>query len=405
MKLCGIIAEFNPLTNGHDYFIKKAKQLSGADIAVIQSGNFSQRGELTILDKFTRATHAIMSGADIVFELPTCFVLSSAPYFAYGGVKILADIGITHLAFGVKIDNPDKLVQIAKLKCNEDKKISSQILAFMKLGQNYSKAIIQTYKQIYPNLDYDLDEIFNEPNNILAVEYLCTIYSQNLDITPIFINRQDSGYNKNKITTQNYFGKKTKTVNATYIRNLAIQSKFSKIKKLIPTHTLESLKNNNHSSSSEERLDAILLSELRKLEYKDFENLADFNVGLSHLVKDSSSSLSSRKEICQSLESKCYRKARINKLLLIPYFNIKKGFSKSLDSPYAINVLAVKSDKRKLLSSLIKTSRATLISSVSDLKNLDNSKSTFIKSNQQNSNLFNLCNKQPQKLDKTLFIK
>lgn len=404
MKLCGIIAEFNPLTNGHDYIIKKVKQTYKCDVAVIMSGNFSQRGEITILDKYTRTKNAIQAGADIVIELPTCFTLSSAPYFAYGGVKILADIGITHLAFGVKIDNPEKLITVAKLKCSETKEMSKQISAFMKLGQNYNTALIQTYKQTYPELKLDLEQIFTEPNNILAVEYLSAIYANSLDITPIFINREDRGYNSTKINSSVLFGKKKKLANATYIRNLIKRNKRCKIKPLVPSFTFESIKSNASSPLSETRLDAVLLSVLRALDYKDYETFADYNIGLAHLVKDNSLLFSSKTEIVNALESKCYRKSRINKLLLIAYFKIKKDFLNSLKKPYAINVLGVSVSKRKLLSNLIKTSKAKLIVSLTDLKNLEPELSTFIIQNQANSNLYNICNQKPQTTDKAIFV-
>lgn len=403
MKLCGIIAEFNPLTNGHEYFLSQVKQKCNCDIAVIMSGNFSQRGEIAILDKYERASHAIACGADIVFELPTCFSLSSAQYFATGGVKILSDIGIDCLAFGVKTKNTDNLIEIAKLKSNEDRKISEQILSFMKTGQNYNRAFINTYKQSYPNLASIIEETFAEPNNILAIEYLSEIYRNNLSITPIFINREDSGYNTNKIKNKLINGKLKKMVNATHIRNLINSNKLSQTKSLVPSLVFKSIKSKK-AINVEEKLDAIVLSNLRSQEQKSLEQFADFNKGLASLISSSSSQYSTRKEICKALESKCYRKSRINKLLLIPSFEIKKDFVKALDKPYAINVLAVSKSKKKLLSFLIKTSSATLVVSLSDLGKLTPDNSEFIKQNQKGTDIFNICSGKPKSIDKTIFV-
>lgn len=404
MKLCGIIAEFNPLTNGHNYIINQVKKQTGANVAIIMSGNFTQRGELAILDKFTRAKHAICSGADIVVELPACFTLSSAPFFALGGVKILANLGIDSLAFGVKIKDTNKLIEIAKLKSQEDKKISNTIIGFMKLGQNYSKALYQTYKLLYPHLGSDLDSIFSEPNNILAIEYLSAIYSNNLDISPIFINRQDSGYNNNRISTVKIFGKKTKLVNATYIRSLVNSGKTRKVKNLVPSFVYKDLKNCSPKLEAETRLDALTISKIRSLSAEDLMTFADFNTGLAHLAKSNATLLSTRKEICSALSSKCYRPSRISKLLLLPYLEIKKDFVKTLEKPYAINVLAVSSNKRKMLSELIESSKCDLIVSLSDLKNMNAEKGEFIRQNQAASNLYNICTKKPQTIDKTIFV-
>lgn len=404
MKLCGIIAEFNPLTNGHDYFLKQVKKQTNANIAVIMSGNFTQRGEMAILDKYERASHAIVSGADIVLELPECFALSSAPFFALGGVKILSDLGIDSLAFGVKVKETSSLIKIAKLKCQEDKKISNMIVSFMKMGQSYSMALLQTYKQAYPSLQSEIDEIFSEPNNILAIEYLSAIYKHNLNIQPVFINREDSGYNTNKIKRVRIFGKTKYLVNATFIRSLAYSGKTKKTKRLVPSHVFESLKNRTFSNEAQIKLDAFVLKHLRDLSTKELETFADYNTALSHLVKNNSNLYSSQKQICNAFSSKCYRKSRIAKLLLLPLFNVKKDFSKALFKPYAINVLAVNASKKKWLSELIKTSKSELIVSLSDLEKLEQEKAIFVLQNQTGSNIYNICNNRKQATDKTIFV-
>ena len=108
MKICGIICEYNPFHNGHAYQIAQAKQQSGADaILCVMSGNFVQRGESAVIDKYTRAKHAVLAGADIVVELPTVFATSNAEIFAKGAIRLLASIPhFLHLCFGA--ENADK---------------------------------------------------------------------------------------------------------------------------------------------------------------------------------------------------------------------------------------------------------------------------------------------------------
>lgn len=406
MKLCGIVAEFNPLTNGHDYIIKEVKRLTGEDVIIIMSGNFTQRGELAMFDKYTRSAHAILSGASLVVELPTCFALSSAKYFAYGAVKILSDIGVDSLAFGVKIDDTSYLEKVAQLKANEDSKTSKIITNYIKAGLNYSKAICETYKKLYPELSSALDQIFTEPNNILAVEYLSAIYSMNIDIKPIYIKRLDSGYNQNKIVKVKINNKPIKLINATYIRGLAGSKNISKIKNLVPETTYKNIKtfSQQQYETAETKLDAIIVSKLRNQSKNDLEQYADYNTALSSLVETNSKLYATRKEICDSLESKCYRRSRINKLLLLPYFEIKKDFVNILNKPYAVNVLAVSSHKKVLLSKLIKTSKTKLIVSCSDKQNLSTDKCEFIRQNQIGSNLYNIVFNKTYNQDKTIFI-
>lgn len=406
MKLCGIVTEFNPLTNGHSYFISEAKRLSGADVVSVMSGNFSQRGELTILDKYQRAKLAINHGVSLVFELPACFSLSAAPYFASGAVRILADIGITDLAFGVKIKDTNNLIKVAKIKANESREISELIKTLMKAGLTYNKALYQTYKKFCPELGSALEEIFIEPNNILAVEYLSTIYSHNLNIKPIFIDRTDYGYSSPLSATAKINGKRVKMINATFIRSKILSGKTWQIKKYVPSDTYEELAkiNKDNLLNAEERLTAVLLSSLRQKKPSDLIKIADYNTDLSHQILEKSRLHSSRAEICEVLASKSYRKARINKLILTPYLNITKDFEDLLDKKYAINVLAVDKTKRQLISDVIKSAKIRLVVSSKDKNFLSDDERTFVDLADNTSNLYQVALKTEAAADKTIFV-
>src|SRR5690606_21748535 len=121
MKVLGLIVEYNPFHNGHLYHINEAKKITGAKYVVcVMSGNFIQRGEPAIINKWARAKMALLNGADLVIELPVVYALSSAEYFAYGAVKILNDIGIVdYLCFGSEIGKIKPLDDIANILCDE----------------------------------------------------------------------------------------------------------------------------------------------------------------------------------------------------------------------------------------------------------------------------------------------
>ena len=147
MKICGIICEYNPFHNGHLYQLREAKRLSGADaIVCVMSGNFVQRGEAAILDKYTRAKHAIMAGADVVIELPTPFATANAELFAKGATALLSAIpAVDTLCFGA--ENADKLafISAARYLNEEPKEVSDKIKTAVANGVSYAKARAQAW--------------------------------------------------------------------------------------------------------------------------------------------------------------------------------------------------------------------------------------------------------------------
>lgn len=174
MKICGIIAEYNPLHNGHLYQIREAKKRSGADIMIaVMSGNFVQRGEPAVLDKFTRAEAAVRNGIDAVIELPYIYSVQSASHFAEGGVRLLKLAGADCISFGSECGNLENLKEIAEAPINPD-----HLHLSMAGGLSFPRA-------------YSLLTSVMEPNDILAVSYLKAIGSD--PIEPIVI-RRTSGY-------------------------------------------------------------------------------------------------------------------------------------------------------------------------------------------------------------------
>lgn len=403
MKICGIISEFNPFTNGHKYIIEQVKQKYGLDCLCLMSGNFMQRGEMAILDKYTRSTSAINSGADIVIEMPLVFSLSSAEYFARGSIKILKDLNVSHIAFGVKISDTSILEKFAKIKSEEPDQIKTLIKGYIKAGMDYNKSFKLAYKSYFPELIKEIDEIFNDPNNILAIEYLSAINSLHAKIQPIFIDRQDGGYNHHLPTKVN----KMNFLSATAIRNLYLSDKINKIKKYVPLYTFKCLKtsdNKNHNII-ENKFDTLIINKIREMSYKDLENITDSNTSLSHMLLDSCKMYATTKEVVEALNTKNFKESRIRRLLLLSYFNItKKQFNQLLTVNLPVNVLAVAKSRKKLLSQVLKESKRKLVVSSKDKENLDESQSLIINMSQKTSNLYNICNNKQYQEDKTIFI-
>ncbi|MBR4162133.1 MAG: nucleotidyltransferase family protein [Solobacterium sp.] len=181
MKTCGIVAEYNPFHNGHRYHLQQAKIKSEADLMiVVMSGNFVQRGEPAILDKWKRASCAVQNGADIVIELPYLYSTQAASQFAHGAVSLLKTAGVDFISFGSECGNLENLQEIAETSINPD-----HLHEALDHGMSYPKA-------------YSLLTSEMLPNDILALCYLKEI--QGSSIQPVLIQRT-SDYLSDELST------------------------------------------------------------------------------------------------------------------------------------------------------------------------------------------------------------
>ncbi len=195
MNVLGIIAEYNPFHNGHAYQLEQSKKITNADYTVVvMSGDFTQRGEPAIIDKFSRAKMALLSGADLVIELPVVFATGSAEYFANGAVSILNNLGITtHLAFGSECGDMDTLSRIARTLYHETDDYKENLRKNLKSGLSFPTARLQALKEATPGIENAAD-LLSSPNNILGIEYLIALYRVNSSIQPITIKRIGANY-------------------------------------------------------------------------------------------------------------------------------------------------------------------------------------------------------------------
>ena len=170
MQSLGIVAEYNPFHNGHKYHLEKSMEMTGAEVSVaVISGNFTQRGEPALLDKWTRAEIAVKNGVNLVVELPVLFAANNAGYFAKGGVEILENLGCDYISFGSEAGNMDALLHISRETYIHRGEIEEAVRAAVKSGTAYPKAQSQTVAKF---LGKEASELMSLPNNILALEYL-----------------------------------------------------------------------------------------------------------------------------------------------------------------------------------------------------------------------------------------
>ena len=209
MKITGIIAEYNPFHNGHQFHIEKAKEITGADyVVVVMSGSFTQRGIPAFADKYTRTKMALSCGADLVLELPVYYATGSAEYFAAGAIALLDKLGIIDsICFGSECGDITALTDIAHILASEPPQLQSLLQSALKSGLAYPmarhNALIQYFSHTAPEKATSYEGLLASPNNILGIEYCKALIKRSSRITPYTIRREGGAYNDASLTTLN----------------------------------------------------------------------------------------------------------------------------------------------------------------------------------------------------------
>lgn len=200
MKAVGLVTEYNPFHNGHLYHLNKAMELTGADISVaVMSGDFVQRGEPAVLDKYTRTSMALNSGVNLVAELPVNYAVSSAESFAAGALKVLDYIKADSIAFGSESGDIERLSKLAHILCDNEDTLYKEISKYTANGISYAAARQKVVEKL---TDKDTAAMLTSSNNILAVEYLKAIIKNNYAIKPYTVQRQGDSYNDTDIRSE-----------------------------------------------------------------------------------------------------------------------------------------------------------------------------------------------------------
>ena len=345
----GIIAEYNPFHNGHLYHILKSKELTKDDYVIaIIGGNFTQRGENSIVDKWTKAEMALAGGVDLVIELPCLYSISSAENFADGAIKILNSLKVVdHISFGAECQELNKLNIIANILYEEPKEFKSFLTDELSKGFSFPKArenAILSYLK-----DFSYKNILSEPNNILAIEYLKALKKYRSRIKPVLVPRKASGH-----LTSDYTGSIS---SSTSIRNMLQTGKTANLKDALTPSSYTILKeeiNSGHFVLNFSKFDKIALYNLRLMSLEEIKKLPDVSEGLENLIKKSALSCNTIDDFINMVCSKRYAKTRIRRIVLYSILGItKKDMDISKKTLPYIRVLGF-NDKGKNLISKIK---------------------------------------------------
>lgn len=388
MNIVGLVTEYNPFHLGHLYHLNKSKELSNCDYSIsIMSGNFLQRGEPALVDKWTRAKMAIESGVDLVVELPFVYACQSAELFAYGAVKILnLTNSITNISFGTEDKNLYNLNSIANVLIEEPETFSKDIKNNLKSGLSYPKsrelALLNYFSKNNINLE-NIEKSITSPNNILGIEYLKALKNLTSPIKAIGINRLESNHNDKNLSKS--------ISSATSIRNSILKyNDFSKIKNTIPSESLELIKDKKNFNFLN-KYSEIFLYKLLSTNLND-NNYIDLNIDLKNRILNYSKDFENIDDFISIINSKNYNSSRIRRsiihILMDLYCEDIERFFRSKNN--YLRVLGSNKKGFEIIKKIKKNSDITIINKLSDFKSKDNDMLDILNFDIKSSNIYNI---------------
>lgn len=345
MKTAGIVVEYNPMHFGHIHHIEKARELSGCDTLIaVMSGNVVQRGEFSIIDKFTKTKWALEAGIDLVIELPAFFSLQSADMFAKTSVAILDKLGVDTLVFGSESGSITKLKMQSELMRTDV--YNDSLKKYMTEGYSYPSASKYALELLSDSM------LIKAPNDILGIQYLNAIHTLKSPMVAKAIKRLDSGY-------YGAFNEEFKIQSATALRKRLASKK--SVQSFVPNFVQTSLETYNHFQTLSNYDD--ILSYLLNVHSKEsLCSIFSFEEGFENLVLKHRH-LKTFGPLVNALSSRRYTNARIKRALMHMILDNRKKDDLSFDIPY-IRVLGMNDSGRTYLNTIKKTLSVPLITKI-----------------------------------------
>lgn len=354
MKVVGLVTEYNPFHNGHKYHLEKSKEKTSATHSIaVMSGNFLQRGEPALVDKWTRAKMAVDSGVDLVLELPTVFATQSAEYFSDGAVKILDSLGIVDsLCFGSELGDTSLLGDIAHVLVDEPLEFKYLLKEFLDTGLSFPKARSLALSEYFKNSNHTqvsrIEKVVESPNNILGIEYMKSLKKINSNIEPHTIQRIQSGYHDKDIVSD--------IASATSIREDYFKNKhLDNIRLVMPPESfvmMEEFLEKNHFFNHIDNLSQILLYIFRLVNYDKIFDINGMDEGIENRIIRAFEQSNELDEILKEICTKRYPLTRIKRLLMHTLLDFDKDTAKrfKMSGPRYIRVLGASKNGVELLS-------------------------------------------------------
>lgn len=348
MKSVGIIVEYNPFHNGHAYHAKMARELTDAQVVIaVMSGNFLQRGEPAIVDKWLRAEAALHNGVDLVVELPVPWSLQAADYFAKGGVMLLQALNCENLCFGTEGSADFDYQAFGRFAWEEQDRVDTAFQKITDQKMTYPQKMNQVYGELFPSLQLSGET----PNHILGLTYAKenASYAHPMKLWPI--QRQGAAYHDNELS-QGF-------ASATGIRQALQEGK--PVSDWVPQETAVAL---GKQQVTWEVLWPLLRYRLLASRKSDLQNIYQMVEGLESRLLTAAQKEVDFQGFLSQVKSKRYTWTRIQRLLCYTLLNITKEEMQKAWSEPGLRVLGYTPQGKAYLHQQKKTLGLSLLSKI-----------------------------------------
>lgn len=369
MKSIGIIAEYNPFHNGHLYHLSKIKELyPDHTIVLVMSGNFTERGDVSIIDKWKKTEIAKKAGIDLIVELPFPFATQSADYFSYGAITLLEHLKVERVIFGSESNNIEDLSLIAETQLNNED-FDKLIKIYSKFGHNYPTALSLALKDL-------TGKVITTPNDLLGISYIKTIKKNNYKIIPETIKRTSDYHNVSLLEHSS----------ATAIRE-ALKGN-QDVSTYVPEITHEYLTNLHFIE------DYFPLLKYKIITEKDLSIYQTVDEGIDATLKKHILEVSSYEELVNKLKSKRYTYNKITRMLLHILCGFTKEKAKQFNEITYIRLLGFSDKGRAYLSQIKKEVTIPIISKI------NREKDPMLEFELHATTIYSLTDQEPIELNK-----
>ncbi|MBO7355233.1 MAG: nucleotidyltransferase family protein [Lachnospiraceae bacterium] len=366
MTAAGIIAEYNPFHNGHEYHIKRTREETGADFVVVaMSGNFVQRGAPAIIDKYRRTKSALLSGADLVLQIPPSYSLASAESFAEGAVSLLISTGvIQYLSFGSEAGSLSELNKVARILADEPADFKKALQKHLRSGIAFPNARSRALIDCCPQLT-GITELTSSPNNILAIEYLKSLIRSRSIIKPVTIKRFGAGYNDPYTPGQS-------GISAKAIREAVSYGSYNEsIAGYMPEESFNSIKESIEKKQvlTEDDFSEMIIYKLISERQQGYTRYLDVSDDLSDRIVNNLDKFTGFSDFCNLIKTKDKTYTRVSRAL----FHILLGIREKDDASYEytsrcpyIRILGFRKSAESLVSDMKSSASVPVITGYTD---------------------------------------
>ena len=378
MLTAGIIAEYNPFHFGHALLIRRLRQLGATHIAVVMSGNFVQRGDAAVLSKWARAKQAMLSGADLVAELPLPWALAGAEKFAAGGVSLLKTLGADVIGFGSECGDMEQLRSAAQA-------LSSPLLGEamrkeLASGKTFAAARQTAVEALF---GAETSEILREPNNILGIEYLKAAERLHAELVPWTVRREGPAHDSES--------PEGASASARQIRSLLLDGR--SCSEWMPESSWEILSRETAEGRAPADLryaERAILAKLRCMTREEFSELPDLSEGLENRIFSALQKASTLEELYTMAKTKRYPLARIRRIVLSAFLGLKACHGAGFP-PY-LRILGINGESgAQLLKQAAGKTTLPILTRSADFSGLKGGSKTIGGLESRSSDLYALC--------------